>query len=306
MTYYLGIDGGATKTEVSCVSETGEIIGVGLSGPTNLSATLASEARFNLEQALAEALREVPKPVQVKRAVMGLAGFDSSDEGEEARRVFDTVFSQAQVESWTVVNDTLIALESGTDNPNAIVLIAGTGSNCYGRNQQGEHAHTGGMDFLLSDEGSGYALGIAVLRAAVKSADGRGQKTLLEDMVKQYFLIDSIAQLKTKVYNPPMTKREIAQIAKICLDAATQKDAVAMEILAQVIVDLERMVTVVMQRLTLLSVAFDLVLVGGVVQQQAVHEALLEKLRAVNPQINPIFPQKSPVHGAVKMALRSM
>ena len=49
---YLGIDGGGTKTEVLCLSETGETVGTGLSGPTNLTSTNTGAASFSLKEAV--------------------------------------------------------------------------------------------------------------------------------------------------------------------------------------------------------------------------------------------------------------
>jgi len=76
----------------------------------------------------------------------------------------------------------------------------------------GETAKTGGMDYLLSDQGSGFDIGQQVLRAAVKSYDGRSKKTLLEKLLCEHFKIESIEDVKDKVYNPRLNKTQIAQI----------------------------------------------------------------------------------------------
>ena len=80
-----------------------------------------------------------------------------------------------------VVNDVEIVLPC-INASNGIAAIAGTGSSYYGvRNEK--TAKAGGLSATLSDEGSAYDIAVNVLRAAVRSWDGRGEKTLLENMI---------------------------------------------------------------------------------------------------------------------------
>ena len=58
--------------------------------------------------------------------------------------------------------------------------IAGTGSICYGRNDAGQAARSGGWGYILGDEGSGYWIGRRALAAVVRHADGRGPATTLD------------------------------------------------------------------------------------------------------------------------------
>ena len=62
---------------------------------------------------------------------------------------------------------------------NGIIIICGTGSNCYGINEEGMHAKTTGWDYILGDEGSGTSMGFKTLRAIMKAYDGRGPQTML-------------------------------------------------------------------------------------------------------------------------------
>lgn len=304
MKYYLGIDGGASKTQIWCANEDGKIVGKGLSGPTNLSAISHQDAQRNFQDALSQAISGLEEPVVVTKAVLGLSGFDTPEEQQIARNVFSPAFMEVQLDSWTIVNDSLIALESGSKNPNSIVLISGTGSNCMGKNQEGKMAHVGGMDYLLSDEGSGYAIGREVLRSAVRSSDGRGEKTRLEGEVLKYFSIDFMIQLKTKVYNPHIAKHEVAKLASICLSLANEGDSRAQTIIEDTINDLFMMVKTVMEKLFLLDKDLDLVLVGGLIKKQEIYEVLSERLKTINSQVNVVLPAEPPVMGAIKLAMK--
>lgn len=304
MKYFLGIDGGASKTEVWCADENGSIVGKGLSGPTNLSSANYVDAQKNLQEAVNFAIENLAEPRFFEKAVLGLSGFDTPEEQQLARDIFTPVFSEINLGSWTIVNDSLIALISGMQSQNGIVLISGTGSNCMGKNQEGQVAHVGGMDFLLSDEGSGYDIGRKILRHAVRSFDGRDVKTVLEEKVCQHFQISSINQLKSKIYNPMISKKDVALLASLALDAIKEGDETSSRIVTEAVSDMFNMVSTVMNKLGLSDKNFDLVLVGGLIAREEIHTSLVNKIREVNQQVNIVLPENPPVFGAIKMAMR--
>ena len=86
-----------------------------------------------------------------------------------------------------VVNDALVALEAGAPGEPGVVIISGTGSIAYGRNAAGEAARSGGWGYVLGDEGSGYWIGRAALRAVLREADERGPKTALTPLLLEHF-----------------------------------------------------------------------------------------------------------------------
>jgi len=305
MSYVLAIDGGGTKTNVVCADAAGNIIGTGLSGPTNLTSTNVGAASFNLHEAVRQASEHVSKEESITHAVMGLAGMDTPEDYALSFGTLKKVLDQFGVQHFTLVNDVVIALENGSDALQAVVLIAGTGSNCYGKNTVGETTLAGGMDYLLADQGSGYAIGRQVLREAVKSFDGRSPKSVLEQLVCQHFGIASILDLKAKVYNPVLPKHEIAQLSRLCTQAFAQQDTVAQWIIEKTIRDLEQHITAVVARLGMQAEAFDCVLAGSIVELPEIKEPLVVQLQAKFTNIRVIFPEEPPVHGALKMALRA-
>lgn len=302
--YFLAIDGGGTKTRVICVDEGGKIAGEGLSGPTSLAATSVGAASFNLKEGIRQALETVASPYKIHCLAMGLAGMDTPKEEAQARAVFGQVLHELNLQHFILVNDTLIGLESASDQPNGIVLIAGTGSNCFGRNQQGQTAKAGGYDYFLTDQGSGYWIGHQVLRAAVSSFDGSGPKSVLEELVCQHFHIATVADLKDCVYNPLLTKPEVAACSMICSEAYTRQDPVAIAIFDQVVTDLEKLVTAVVSRLELNNHAADCILVGSVINEiEYVHQQLISRLVASYPQFTVKKAETDPVFGALKLAM---
>lgn len=303
MHYILAVDGGGTKTKVVCCDQQGNAVGEGISGPTNLTATSVGAASFNLREGIRQATEQLPTGWTVTKMVMGLAGMDTDEEHDNAVEVFSEVLGQYPIAEFELVNDIVIALASGTDKQNAVALIAGTGSNCYGRNEQGQEKKVGGMDFLLTDQGSGYAIGRAVLRAAVKSYDGRAEHTLLEDLVQRHFQVSTLKALKNKVYNPLISKPEVAALSPICVTAFEQGDQTAKQILEYQTSELYNMISTVLLALKIDQTNVDIVFTGGVNQISYVVENLRQKLTALAPQSTLIIPKNEPVYGAIRLAL---
>lgn len=303
MNYYLAIDGGGTKTQVLCADEKGEIVGEGLSGPTSLTVVNAGAAGFALREAVRQATQNLPPGFVVLKLVMGLAGLDTAEEITRAEASFKQVLTDFNIKEFVLINDILIALRAVTDKTDAVAIISGTGSNCFGLNSQGQSAKAGGLDFLLSDEGSGYAIGLTVLKAVAKSFDGRGKKTILEEMVNRYFDTKSIPEVKHHIYNPILTKMQVAGLAKLVFDALEQNDEVAKEIIDQAAEELLIMIKVVVEKLNLQNTAGDCVFSGKVLTSLYLSNLLKSKLNELYPLLQVLTLNADPVRGALKIAL---
>lgn len=305
--YLLAVDGGGTKTDAICADENGNIIGSGSSGPTNLTTTSVGASSFNLIEAIRQATQNLPADEEklFPVLVMGLAGLDSQTEKEAAYEIFTQSLSVYNIGNFILVNDSLIALENGSSNANSLILISGTGSICFGKNQDGLTAKTSGMDFLLADQGSGYAIGRRVLREAVKSYDGRTKKSLLETLVCEHFRIPSILELKNEVYNPLLSKIEIADLAHLFTLAYEKGDEAAKDIYEKTVNEIIEMISTVVEKLQLNNDLFDCVFSGAIMKLSFMQEKVTLLLKDKYQNINIIFPETEPVLGALKIAMKN-
>jgi N-acetylglucosamine kinase-like BadF-type ATPase len=304
MSYYLAIDGGGTKTQVICADENGEVVGEGLSGPTSLTVSNLGAASFALREAIRQATQNLPPSFTVNKLVMGLAGIDTDNEKEKAESMFKQVLSDFQVTEFLFINDIHIALRAASDKSDALAIISGTGSNCYGINSQGETHKTGGLDYVISDQGSGYAIGLAVLQMAAKSYDGRIEHSLLEEKVNAYFQTTTIPEIKHSVYNPVLSKMQIAALAKLAFEALESGDQTAQQIVDTAGDELILMAKIVIERLGLQNHSADCVFSGKVLLNPYTKNYVSEKLLALFPTIQIVIPDKEPVYGALKIALQ--
>jgi len=306
MKYFLAVDGGGTKTEVVCADEMGNIVGEGISGPTNITTTTVGASSFNLIEAVRQATEKIDdlEHAEFVSLVMGLAGLDSKKEYDQAYEIFVRALGFYSIENFTLINDSIVALENGSEKKNRVILISGTGSICYGENKEGKTARVSGMDFLLADQGSGYAIGRQVLREAVKSSDGRIKKSILEDLVKQHFKVGSMLEIKTHVYNPLLSKIEVGNLAPLCSLAYEQGDSVAKNIFDKTVKDIILMLDTVIKQLGLESSEFDCVFSGSVIKLPVIKEQVQQALQTKYTNINVITPQEKPVLGALKLAMK--
>lgn len=301
-TFFLAVDGGGTKTTVWLADQSGEVLGKATTGPMSLAATTPQKATEHFLTAIREAIGE-RVVTTFEKVVVGLAGVDTPEEVADATSFFSKALREHfTVDRFEVVNDTVIALASGTQSQNAICLISGTGSNCFGKNAAGKTAKAGGMDYLLSDQGSGFDIGQQVLRAAVKSYDYRARKTLLEKLVCEHFEIESIAELKNKVYHPLLNKTQIGELGKLCFTAREHSDTTANEIIMHAVNEIIEMIVTVLMRLHLTNVPTDVVLIGGIATDPFVKTQLEVRLQANYPLITLMIPEHPPVYGALQLA----
>lgn len=299
--YFLGVDGGATQNKAVIINEDGKILGTGKSGGVNHRVVGLESLIKNLQRSLLVALQEARINPPLAFAIFGLAGCDS--EGDQ--KILQEAISRklgSHFSSFLVVNDTRIALRSVTEEPFGLVVIAGTGSNIYGRNRKGEEALAGGLDYLLSDEGSAYDIGLKVLRAAVRSFDGREEKSFLEEMVRKKLGVLSLREAVDKVYQPTFDKAEVASFAPLAEEATRLGDKKAREILLTAAWELSLGAKAVIEKLGMREENFSLALIGAVFKSKIVLEKFQEEVFKFTPQTRLTFPKMPPAQAAAFLA----
>lgn len=181
------------------------------------------------------------------------------------------------------------------------ILIAGTGSICFGRNAQGVSSRAGGWGYLLDDEGSGYALGRDMLKAVFRAEDGRNEKTILTSAILAHFEADSINKLVRIVYEPKNSKNSISGLTPLLQPAVEAGDAQAQLIVDHAADELMRLSRAVIEKLQIQKSV--LALFGGVLENiPAIAEAVKERLTHSYPDLNLIRPQHSAAWGAADLA----
>jgi N-acetylglucosamine kinase-like BadF-type ATPase len=305
--YVLGVDGGGTKTQVAIVAEDGRLGGVGLGGPSNFDDVGIATAQANIGQAVMMARQAAGlNEISFEAVFLGMAGVVSAEDRAVIQQMAQNL-ALAPADQVGVDHDCRIALAGGLAGRPGIVLIAGTGSSCYGMNMAGESWRAGGWGYLISDEGSSYWLGVQAMRAAVSAYDGRSEATLLVDKVLQHLGLTLMEQIMHRIYVPGLSRAEVAGLAPVVIEAAQAGDRVALALLNQGTQDLAECVLAVARRLGLAETPCELAVVGGLGQAgdifiQPLRWAILARL----PHCRLVLAELPPVLGACLLALQKL
>jgi N-acetylglucosamine kinase len=303
MKYFLGVDGGASKTAALVIDDSGKSLGSGVAGPSNHLRVGIETAARNIERAVNKAL--VAADVASREIHWAYCGIAGADHPAHRQEVVDSLSIFFPRGNFTVDNDARIALSGAIGFGGGVVVIAGTGSVAFGRNEEGAEARAGGWGPIIGDEGSGYGIARAGLAAIMRAHDGRGPATKMTEILKERYDMKP-EDLPPYVYAQTTQTDDIARFGKLVIEAAQDGDAAAAAILDGAGRELGAAVLAVARRLHLIKSAFPVAYVGGAFRAG---DALLDPMRAAvlaeapKAEIGP--PRHTPVEGAAQMAMRA-
>jgi N-acetylglucosamine kinase-like BadF-type ATPase len=297
--YVLGLDAGGTKTVCLLADAVGHVV-ASARGP---GANLQAQGELEVEKVLHEVMEGAlaGRPIIPAAICLGIAGADRPDDATIMRGIMRRIGYKSPT---LIVNDALVALTAGAGDGAGIVVICGTGSICYGRNEEGHAARSGGWGYILGDEGSGYWIGRRALAAVVRHADGRGPATTLAPRVLQHFRVRGVPDLVQEVHLRDPRRHRVASIAQAVQAACDEGDVVARDIVDRACDELVNAAGSVAERLEMRGLVFPLVLAGGVLRVlPALREQLLARLPDVAPRGQPRLLTEEPALGAVRLAI---
>ena len=303
MAYFLGIDGGGSKTE--CVlGDEARVLGRAVGPSAKIQVVGRRAARAALLAAVRRACADAGiRPRQIARACIGLAGVSRADIAPAIRNILGEVL-RCPVE---VVGDNAIALEAALGEGPGVIVIAGTGSIAYGRNRRGEQARAGGWGPAISDEGSGGWIGRSAVAQVMRAADGGASSPRLERAILRAWKIRTRQDMVRVANQNPPPGVDFAALFPLVLKAA-QRDPVAPLVLKRAALELTRLAAIVMQRLWP-QVGAERVRVrmaGGVFRHSAlVRREFAQWLRMARPDAAVSSAVVDPVLGALAMARKA-
>lgn len=259
----VGVDGGGTSTGAVIMDAGLRILAEGHAGPSNPLRVGIANAAAAVRDAIDKACSEASiQRDDILAAAVGLAGVRRQDIRDRMREKLGECLKE--IKPIELVTDGEIALYGATGGRPGLVVIAGTGSICCGRNNQGKHVCAGGWGPIVGDEGGGSWIARKALQAVARATDGRGPKTALSSAALSYFKIAEPDDLSTAIYAPTMTNDRLAGFSKQLVRVAQAGDEVARDILAKAGRQLGIAATAVIRRLQMEGEEFPVAYVGGV------------------------------------------
>lgn len=300
MPYYLGIDGGGTKTTCA-VGDDSSVLATASAGPSNIVRVGEATTRESLHQAVRQAcaVAGIP-PSEVSRTCVGGSGAARPELAAIVREFLAEMLS-TPVE---VVGDMQIALEAAFDEGPGVIAIAGTGSIAYGRDRQGKTVRAGGWGFAIGDEGSAHWIGRAAVIALLRASDqneAAGDSALAAALFRAWGVrsLSDLARAANSVPPPDFSALFPAVLAT--------KDELAAQVLRSAGRELAQIADVVISRLFAKAEPgpVPVGMVGGVFRHaELVRQVFYNELRRLDPRAEVIPQVVEPVEGALRMARR--
>ena len=303
-TFFIGVDGGGTKTKAVLIDELGNMVGSAIGGSTNIQAVGGESLQKEMFSILNRLIGNAKKDAgDIRYIVMGLAGAGRVSDRKHIGAFFETSEYGGKV---VVESDAVIALAGAFANQPGIILIAGTGSICFGKGADGEIVRAGGWGYLLGDEGSGYAMGRDGIVAALKDLDGRGMTTSLRGILEKRYDLDSIDEIIPLIYSGEIDRKSIAEFAIDVFDQANKGDEKAKAIVASTGLELGLLVKAVSERLSLSGAMVRVASIGSLfLQRSMLLPGILQGMGSGENALEIIDPMFSPQVGAALLAMVS-
>ena len=304
MKYYLGIDGGGTKTKFTLCTASGTYINSYIGKTCHYLQCgfdgLAEIIRDGIVQITKEAGLE---PSDIAFAFAGCPGYgDVASDEAEIRASIDSGMGEIP---HAIGNDCENALAAGIGNRVGINIIAGTGSVGCGINEHGDYERCGGWHHALGgDEGSGYWIGLRLLKEFQRQSDGRDEKTLLYDTVRSALDLRSDGEIVTRVVKEwNLDRTKIASLAPLCLSICNEGDPFAKAILADAASELADLAISLYRRLKFSDIDIPVSGTGGIFKMGAAITEPFSIILKING-MNYVKPILEPDMGAVFLAIK--
>jgi glucosamine kinase len=296
--YYLGIDGGGTKTTCAVGDQT-SLLATATAGPSNVVRVGETVARESLQQSVGQACAAAGiATAQVSYTCVGGSGAGRLELASAVRGFLGEILSTPI----DVVGDTEIALEAAFHHRPGVIVIAGTGSIAYGRDRQGRTVRAGGWGFAIGDEGSAHWIGKVAVNAVLRArdrGDRAGDSELAASLSKQW-KADSLPDLARAANGVPPPN-----FAALFPSVAGSPDQLAQDILGRAGRELAEIAAVVIGRLFAKDQndPVPVAMIGGVFRHsEIVREVFYNELRRLDPRAQ-VHPRVvDPVEGALRLA----
>ena len=291
--YFLGIDGGGTKTEFMLTDKDGVLINrtiLGASNPVDVGLTGTFEI-------LEEGISDVCGGVFLSKVSVfaGIAGGITGDNKQKISAFLQKFgFCRQDNDS-----DAKNAVSASLDEADGITVILGTGDIAYTQKDKSCY-RTGGFGYLFDTGGSGYSIGRDAILFGLNTEQTGKTDSVLYKMLKGSYEKDKLLDSLSDIYNGG--KRHIASIAPLVFAALEKGDENAREILeknfrgvAELIIDASRYLE---------SEKIKVSLVGTIAKASIVIPTIQKYIKALdtNKEFNVSTCNTAPVVGALRLA----
>lgn len=290
--YYLGIDGGGTKTEFVLSDSENKVVSRLLMDGCNPNTVGIEQTRRIIEDGAVRICKDVP--LSSVAVYAGIAGCASGNYADEIREMLQKMsFAACDVGS-----DTNNIVAAGLGNNEGVAMILGTGICAYVVKKD-ETKRIAGWGYLFDNGGSAFHIGRDAIHAYFSACDGSGEETSLVQRIKETFR-GSNADFLMHLYNGG--NKVVSSYAVYVFEEAEKGDRVSVAILKQNVAEIARLIRASLSHFLACSEKIPVILGGGLTNQAILlpylFDALGDDVKRCNIQILSV----SPVEGALELA----
>ena len=293
---FLGIDGGGSNLRVAIVDDQLQLLATHVAGAANPSIIGHARARQHIRRSVETALRQAGVAADsITAAGIGIAGASNLHSRQWLLDTLSPLLANTRI---APSSDLEIALVGALARRHGILLLAGTGSAVYGCAPKRRQLQIGGWGYLLGDEGSGYWIGLQLLRGIIRAHDeGANLAPLYAACLSELGLSQAREVVGWLYRSQEAATTRLAELAPLALDMADAGDRDAQELLRQAGSQLARQVAQMRRRLD--APAAPIAFAGGLLDN---HNPLsLDVTQRLKLPTRPIA-RHSPVIGAALLA----
>lgn len=202
MKYYIGVDGGGTKTAYALFDENKNVLAEH-EGPAsnheNMEGSFPEAAGIIADGVKAVAEKGNITLADVSGMLMGLAGIDHPYQHDAMQEEL----GKLGVTGARIYNDGFIVIKAGVGAGAGIGYNCGTGTCCNSLDTNGNMLQIGGFDVLSGDKGNGHWVGAQAFRIMYDQLCLGKEKSMITDLMGERAgikdretLLDSIAVLE--------------------------------------------------------------------------------------------------------------
>jgi N-acetylglucosamine kinase-like BadF-type ATPase len=295
MPLYLGIDAGGTKTDCA-VSNGAELLGQATGASCKLARVGKERGRENLQAVIRQATQAAGVEAStIQHVCIGMSGASLAEAVHWAQQTIRELIPDSTI---YVAGDHVIAHRAAFGTSPGVLVISGTGSIAFGRNQSGETARAGGWGPNVSDEGSAFWVGREAVTAALHAFDFGNANGLLATIAECWKVAPEEVIRMANASEP-----RFPELAGPVVNAAEQGDDTARAIMERAGQALAGLAGAVIKRLWPTGGVVPVALAGGVLQgSPLVRQAFRDAMKIEQPQAAVSFAFVRPVLGALEIA----
>jgi N-acetylglucosamine kinase-like BadF-type ATPase len=298
--YYIGIDGGATKTAVCAASvDDSQIL---------YANTTGSSWREHGALKVAQNLKETVTGLigddydTIAGIAMGLPCHGESPKGDGAlERIIRKVFKDIPI---FMTNDVEVGWAGSMALMPGINIVAGTGAIAFGKYDHGQTARCGGWSEFFGDEGSCYWVGRKVMELFSKQSDGRMPRDELYSIIVREFDLKNDFSFIDIIHAEYMGyRKQVASLQLLAEKAALAGASSAIALYKEAVGELNLLVTAIRDRLNFTEKPWTVSYTGGLFKaEKFVLEQFSKYVEKEGGKLS--TPRFAPVEGAVLLAFQ--